>query len=91
MELRGSAEISNDDARTRRVTLGVAAERAGEMRPGSIAKAEVVVGAGKTSSFTFSLTPVRPMCELLQTRVYIASEGAFGLLSIPLFFGRQPA
>jgi hypothetical protein len=88
-ELTGSAEVSNNGPRSRTVTLGVAAERAGEMQPESIAKGQVVVDPGQTASFSFSLRPVKPMRELFQTRVYVASEGAFGLVSRNLLYGRD--
>jgi hypothetical protein len=88
-ELTGRAEVSNDGVRTRRVSIGVAIERGGEVQANSIEKGEIVVGPGDTSSFAFSLVPARPVFEIFQLRLYVASEGAFGALSTFVRFGRQ--
>ncbi len=88
-ELRGSAEIHNSDDRARRVTVAVAVVRGGPMQPGSTARTELVVGAGETARFAFALTPLRPMREMMHTRVYVASEGAFGLVGANLLYGRS--
>src|SRR5262249_17887994 len=87
----GRAEGSNEGDRSRRVTLGVGVERGGAMQPKSIAKTEVVVTPGDTASFVFNLTPVKPMRELYQLRLYAASEGAFGLVTAFVLFGRAPS
>lgn len=89
--LCGRAEVTNDEDRPRHVTLGVAIERAGAMQPGAKAKAELIVGPGERATFEFSLVPERPMSDLMQTRVYIASEGAFGLVNTNLLYGRVPS
>jgi hypothetical protein len=81
MKLTGAAEVANDGDRPRRVTLGAVVERAGEVRPESVRKGEVLVAPGETASFAFSLIPVKPMSEIYQMRLYAASEGAFAALS----------
>jgi Cys-tRNA synthase (O-phospho-L-seryl-tRNA:Cys-tRNA synthase) len=58
------------------------------MQSGSAAKTELIVGAGEKSTFAFALIPVKPMREIMQTRVYVASEGAFGLVNINLLYGK---
>jgi hypothetical protein len=88
-ELRGSVEIHNDDDRARIVTAGVAVVRGGQMQPGSTATTELVVGAGETSVFAFALRPEQPLRQVMQTRVYVASEGAFGFVSENLLYGRM--
>jgi hypothetical protein len=87
-ELRGNAEVFSNDDRVRRITTGVAVVRGGEMQSGSAAKTELIVGAGEKSTFAFALIPVKPMREIMQTRVYVASEGAFGLVNINLLYGK---
>jgi hypothetical protein len=70
------------------LTVGVAVERAGEMQPASQARAEIVLAPSATSSFAFALTPAAPMSDLMQARIYVASEGAFGIITTNLLFGR---
>jgi hypothetical protein len=88
-ELRCTAGISNGDDCARRIRLGIAVLRAGEMQPNSISKAELTVDAGQTSVVAFTLLPVKPMHEIMQTRIYIASEGAFGFVGMNLLYGAE--
>ena len=87
--LTGVVEIGNDGDRPRRVCLGVGVERGGEVLPGSKVRTELVVSSGETCTYSFCLTGAQPMSELLQTRLYLASEGAFGVLTAFVLFGRH--
>lgn len=90
-ELRGRVEIDNVGARPRVVVLGATVRGAGQMRPSSRAMAELEIAPSATASFDFSLLPELPMTELMQTWVFVASEGAIGLVGRMLLFGRKPA
>jgi hypothetical protein len=86
--LMGRALFSNRGQRLRTAQLGAAIALGGELDPSSIARAELVVDAGGAASFDFRLKPVKPPSGSLQTRVFFASEGAFGIVSRFVQYGR---
>jgi hypothetical protein len=58
------------------------------MQPESTVKTELAVRAGETAAFAFALTPTKPVREMMHTRVYVVSKGAFGLVAMNLLYGR---
>lgn len=90
-ELAGRVEVTNAGERSRTVTLGAAVRGAGRMRSSSRDRVELEIGPAQTATFELSLIPEAPMFELMQTWVFIACEGALGLIGRMLLFGRDPA
>jgi hypothetical protein len=88
-ELTGLVEVSNDTTRTLQVTIGAAIRGAGEMRADSVNKARLLVEPGASSPFALTLRPTKAATELMQIFVFIALEGAFGVIGRMLLFGRD--
>jgi len=84
----GRVEVTNNGQTPDSLVLGAAVERAGMIMPQSVAKGEMRVAPGETSFFEFELIPKKALSDLMQTRVYVASRGEFGLVNINLLYGR---
>ncbi|MEA2663409.1 MAG: hypothetical protein QOI11_353, partial [Candidatus Eremiobacteraeota bacterium] len=85
-EVTGRIDLSNGAARAALVSVGVTVRGAGEMQPRSADRARLLVDAGATRSFPFRLEPVKAITELMQLVVFVASEGALGMVGCILLF-----
>jgi hypothetical protein len=89
--VQGVVELSNYGDRLRRMALGMAVARGGEMKPSSISNGTIQVYPDEVSTFAFHLVPFKPLAELLIFRIFAANEGMYGFVGKPLLFGRRSA
>lgn len=83
----GTAQIFNGGDRARDVTLGaVLLETYGRLLPSSVTKQKLSLGPSATYSFDFSLETRERTSKRHRVRIYLASEGAFGMVHQILTF-----